>query len=113
MSAAAGLYELTPAKRACLRRCRERIGDDDAPAVLAGLHYGHHCAGCCAGLMLFLFAVGVMNVYWMMVVSLLVFVQKVQSVVLKTVTPAALALIRLGIWIAVAPSSAPLPTLPM
>ena len=74
--AAAGVYQLTPLKRACLRHCRtplhfvmHRWRPGAAGAVAMGLEHGAWCVGCCLGLMLALFAVGVMSVAWMALVA--------------------------------------------
>jgi predicted metal-binding membrane protein len=66
----AGIYQLTPWKDWCLRRCRSPIGalmyylgfKGRSRDVRVGLHHGATCAGCCWGLMIVLIAVGVMNV---------------------------------------------------
>jgi predicted metal-binding membrane protein len=62
-------YELTPAKRAALRRCRR-------PAR-SGFAHGADCVVCCAGLMLVLAGVGLMSVAWMVAVGVVILVQKV------------------------------------
>jgi predicted metal-binding membrane protein len=68
---AAGLYQLTPLKQACLRRCRSpraflavhwRPGA--AGAMRLGLVHGAYCVGCCWFLMALLFVGGVMNPFW-------------------------------------------------
>jgi predicted metal-binding membrane protein len=71
--AGAGLYELTPLKRACLRRCRANAYR--GTTLARGARYGVDCLGCCAGMMLALFALDPMNIVWMLAVSALVFVQ--------------------------------------
>jgi predicted metal-binding integral membrane protein DUF2182 len=60
-SSTAGLYELTPLKRNCRRRCRER--------VRSGFEFGLYCVGSSAGLMVMLVALGVMSVTLMAVVA--------------------------------------------
>jgi predicted metal-binding membrane protein len=77
--AAAGIYQLTPIKNACLKHCRspaeflvEHRRAGLAGAMLTGGHHGLYCVGCCAVLMLLLFTAGVMNLIW--VASLAVFV---------------------------------------
>ena len=62
-------YELTPVKRAALRRCRR-------PAH-SGLAHGVDCVVCCAGLMLVLAGVGLMSIAWMAAVGVVILVQKV------------------------------------
>jgi len=108
---AAGIYELTPLKRACLHRCRTRAARNGAFGD--GLRYGVDCVGCSAGLMLVLFAVGVMSLFWMAIVAALVFVQKVPAGGTRLVAPVAVLLLGLGFWIALAPASVPALTLPM
>jgi predicted metal-binding membrane protein len=51
LTVAAGLYELTPLKRACRLRCRQ--------SVRSGSRFGLYCIGSSIGLMLVLLAVGV------------------------------------------------------
>jgi len=81
--------------------------------VPAGLRYAANCVGCSAGLMLLLFAVGVMSLFWMALVTVLVFLQKVPRGGTRLVAPVAVLLIGLGFWIALAPGSVPGLTLPM
>jgi predicted metal-binding membrane protein len=80
---AAGLYQLSPLKRNCLRRCcssKNLIGDDQkrspSVAVRAGLVYGVSCLGCCWALMCVLFVVGVMNIFWIAAIAVLVLAEK-------------------------------------
>ena len=78
--AAAGLYQLTPLKSVCLRHCRSPLHfvlhgwrDGRAGAVRMGATHGLYCVGCCWGLMLALFALGVMSLFWMAVVAAVIF----------------------------------------
>ena len=80
---AAGLYQLTPIKQACLRHCRHPITflaahwrRGTAGAVLMGLEHGAYCVGCCWFLMGLLFVGGVMNLYWIAGLALLVLLEK-------------------------------------
>ena len=82
--AAAGIYQFTPLKRACLKQCRAPVNFLTGhwhPGVtgcfLLGAHHGIYCVGCCWLLMLLLFVGGVMNVLWIAVLSLIVFVEKI------------------------------------
>jgi predicted metal-binding membrane protein len=111
---AAGLYQLTPLKRVCLRHCRSplhfllaRWRPGRLGAVRMGAQHGLYCAGCCWALMLVLFAVGVMSVFWMAVVTAVVFVEKVLPGGERLPRAVAIALVALGLWIAVAPASVP------
>ncbi|MGE0028402.1 MAG: DUF2182 domain-containing protein [Thermoleophilia bacterium] len=111
--AAAGLYQLTPLKRACLRHCRtplhfvmHRWRPGGAGAVAMGVEHGAWCVGCCAGLMLVLFAVGVMSLWWMAVVAAVIFAEKVLPSGERLTVPVAVCLLALGAVIAVAPGRA-------
>jgi predicted metal-binding membrane protein len=81
---AAGLYQLTPYKNACLRRCRspvEFLSRHWRPgawgAFMMGLEHGAFCLGCCWILMVLLFVGGVMNLLWVATITLFVLVEKV------------------------------------
>ena len=105
MIVAAGLYELTPLKRRSLRRCRRLR--DDAGALRSGLEHGVDCVGCSGGLMLVLFAVGVMSLFWMAVVAAVIFAEKVLPRGAGLTRAVALGLVLLGLWVAMAPASVP------
>jgi predicted metal-binding membrane protein len=79
--AVAGVYQLTPLKGACLKRCRtpadflvRRYGRSP---LLLGLEHGLWCAGCCWALMLILVAVGSMSLAWAAGIAAVVLVEKV------------------------------------
>ena len=103
--AAAGIYELTSLKQLALRRCRSPHAD--GPALRSGLAEGLYCVGSSGGLMAVLFAVGVMNVLWMVVVAAVIFAEKVLPQGLRLTRPLAIALLALGIWVASSPSTVP------
>ena len=110
--AAAGIYELTPAKEHCLRRCRGPLECVDPNGgrlgpFRIGLAHGVYCVGCCFGLMVVLFALGVMSVLWMAVIAGVIFAEKVLPHGLRLPRAVAPALVLLGIWMAVWPSSVP------
>ncbi len=96
---AAGVYEFTPLKQQCRRRCRER--------VRSGFEFGGYCVGSSIGLMLMLVALSVMSVIWMSVVAVVVLGQKVLPARAAIDVPLALAIVGLGILILIAPSSVP------
>jgi len=80
---AAGVYQLTPLKRACLAHCRSPLGflighwrDGVGGAFEMGIRHGAYCVGCCWALMCVLFAVGVMNLLWVAALTLFVFAEK-------------------------------------
>jgi predicted metal-binding membrane protein len=77
---AAGLYQLTPLKAACLHRCRTpadflilRWGRDP---LRLGLEHGIWCAGCCWALMVVLVAAGSMGLGWVTALAALVLAEK-------------------------------------
>lgn len=83
MFLAAGMYQLTPLKRACLRHCQNpfqfvthhwRTGT--AGAFRMGLEHGFFCLGCCWFLMVLLFVGGIMNLYWIAGLALFVLLEK-------------------------------------
>ena len=80
---AAGLYQVSPIKSACLRQCRSpaqflsrhwRAGTYGA--LLLGLRHGAYCLGCCWMLMALLFVGGVMNLLWIAGLTALVAAEK-------------------------------------
>jgi predicted metal-binding membrane protein len=112
--AAAGIYELTPLKRVCLRHCRGPLHfilgawrPGATGAVSMGIEHGLFCVGCCWGLMLALFALGVMSVTWMVVIGALIFAEKVLPAGEWFARVVAVVLVASGIWIAVSPSTFP------
>jgi predicted metal-binding membrane protein len=90
---AAGIYELTPFKRECRRRCRAH--------VRSGFEFGLYCLGSSVGLMALLLAFGAMNVAWMSVVAAVVLTQKLTPPHVSIDLPFALALVALGIVVAI------------
>ena len=80
---AAGIYQMTPLKHACLRHCRSPIQflghrwrRGTTGAVLMGLEHGSFCLGCCWVLMGILFYGGVMNLLWIGGLALYVLAEK-------------------------------------
>ena len=79
----AGVYQFTALKRACVTRCQRPF-----PFFFAnwrtttrgvfglGARQGIHCLGCCWAAMLAMFAVGVMNVVWMVALGLVMTLEK-------------------------------------
>ena len=81
--AAAGIYQLSPLKQACLGSCRSPLGfllaywrDGSGGALRMGVRHGAVCLGCCWALMALLFAVGTMNLVWVAGLGGLVLVEK-------------------------------------
>ena len=81
---AAGIFQWTPLKQACLRHCRSPLGFLTAEwrqgrrgALLMGLKHGAFCVGCCWVLMALLFVAGVMNLLWVAAITAFVLIEKV------------------------------------
>jgi len=77
----AGVYQLTPLKTACLRRCRSAADFlmqrwRHGPLRL-GAEHGLYCVGCCIGLMAVLVLAAAMSLAWAVALAALVFVEKV------------------------------------
>jgi predicted metal-binding membrane protein len=112
--AAAGVYQLTPLKRVCLLHCRTPLHfvlhgwkDGWSGALKMGFAHGGYCVGCCWGLMLILFALGVMSLFWMVVVAAIIFAEKVTPFGARLSRVLAVTFVLFGIWVAVAPGSVP------
>lgn len=101
MIGAAGLYQLTPAKDACLRRCRDRLRilrDRRRDALGIGIEHGGFCVGSSWALMAALFALGVMSVAWMAVVAALIAGERL----LPRPAPLVVALVLVGLAVSIA-----------
>ena len=107
----AGLYELSPLKRACLAHCQAPLvflqmhGGFQRSARGAfgfGAHHGLYCIGCCWALMALLFVGGVMNILWIAALTILVLAQKIAPFGRMLSTIAGLALIGAGAWLMLA-----------
>ena len=99
----AGLFQFTPWKRSCLRRCRTPLGflmaesrEGAGGAVIMGLRHGAYCVGCCWALMAVLFAVGTMHLVWMAVIAAFILAEKVTPRALHVRYGAATALVAWG-----------------
>jgi predicted metal-binding membrane protein len=96
---AAGLYELTPAKRRCRRWRREGTG--------SGFEYGLHCLGSSAGLVLALVALGPMSLTWMTVVAVVALQQELWPQRPAIDVPVGLLVVAFGTVTALVPGSLP------
>lgn len=80
----AGIYQLTPFKRTCLESCRSPaafIAQHWRRGVQGGFHiglrHGLYCLGCCWALMTLLFVGGVMNLWWIVALTVFVLLEKI------------------------------------
>jgi predicted metal-binding membrane protein len=117
--AVAAVYEFTPMKYACLRRCRGPLGflvtewrDGRAGALRMGFVHGAWCIGCCWALMAGLFALGAMSVPWMIVIAVLIAVEKLLPWRAVATASVAALLAALAIGVAAAPAHVPGLTVP-
>lgn len=106
---AAGLYQWLPVKDACLEKCRFplqfflfRWRPGAVGALRMGAEHGLFCVGCCWALMLVLFAVGVMNLFWVALLAAFVLVEKLMPAGWWIARLAGIGLVVLGAGIIVA-----------
>jgi predicted metal-binding membrane protein len=102
----AGGYQFTPLKYRCLDKCRSPLSfvlgywrgeHDRRNAFRLGAHHGLFCVGCCWALMLLMFAVGVGNIAWMLVLGAVMAVEKNVSWGRRISAPVGLVLILGGV----------------
>jgi len=115
----AAAYQLTPAKDACLRRCRGPLDflltqwrEGPWGALRMGVVHGAWCVGCCWALMASLFALGVMSLTWMIAIAALIAVEKLLPRKVLANGSVAGVLLVLGLAVLVAPGKVPGLTIP-
>ncbi len=81
---AAGAYQWTPWKRACLTHCRSPLNflmsewhSGALGALRMGFSHGVYCVGCCWALMAVLFVAGIMNLLWVAAIAAFVLIEKI------------------------------------
>lgn len=81
---AAGIFQQTSLKNACLKHCRTPLSflledwrEGAWGAFTMGLEHGSYCTVCCWALMVLMFVAGVMNVFWMALIAAFILVEKV------------------------------------
>jgi predicted metal-binding membrane protein len=82
----AGAYQFSALKAKCLSYCRTPLGyilshwrAGYRGALRMGLHHGLYCIGCCWALMAIMFVVGIMNLAWMALLALFMFIEKASA----------------------------------
>lgn len=97
----AGVFQWTPWKRTCLEHCHTPFAflmahwrDGYLGAFQMGLHHGIYCLGCCWAVMCLLFVTGVMNLPWVLGLSLFVLIEKLLP---GTARPAGMVMVLTGI----------------
>ncbi len=109
---AAGGYQFSSLKHACLTRCQRPFPfffanwtDETTGVFRLGLRQGLYCLGCCWAMMLVMFAVGVMNVAWMAGLGVIMGMEKL-STTPRFSRAVGVALVAIGVAFIVAGSSA-------
>jgi predicted metal-binding membrane protein len=104
---AAGIYQLTPLKNACLHQCQSpfnlimEIAAFPGRALRVGLRYGLYCVGCCWALMGLLLVGGVMNLPWIMIIAAYVAIEKILPKTKFLSQIVGVTLCCAGLWIAI------------
>jgi len=111
---AAGIYQWTPIKNACLAQCQSPFrflmshgGFSSTPlgCIRLGFFHGSYCVGCCWILMALLFVVGVMNVLWIALLALLVLLEKLTPWGRWIARTAGAVCIVAGAWMLLSPAA--------
>ena len=104
----AGLFQFSPLKRQCLTHCRgtlefimTRWREGSLGAFRMGLEHGTFCTGCCWALMALLFVAGVMNILWVLALTLLVCLEKILPARLRVSFLTGLVLAGWGLFVLV------------
>ena len=112
--AAAGVYQLTPLKDACLKHCRSPLDfvllhwrTGRTGAVRMGVSHGAYCLGCCWGIMAVLFVVGLMNLGLMAILSAIIILEKLAPRGVAIGRAVGIGLVALGIIMVAAPKLVP------
>jgi predicted metal-binding membrane protein len=101
----AGVYQLTPAKSACLRHCQSPLGflmsnwsDGAKGAARMGLRHGLYCLGCCWAAMGVLFVVGVMNLAWVGLLTAFILLERFGRAGILAARVGGIAMVVAGAW---------------
>ena len=110
MLVVAGLYQLTPFKRACLQACHSPAAflvthwqTGRAGAFRVGLRHGWYCLGCCWALMLLLFAGGVMTLAVIVGLTVFLLVEKLMPPTFQGGRFSGVVLLVAGVYMLLAP----------
>jgi predicted metal-binding membrane protein len=111
---AAGLYQLSPLKHACLAKCRTPLQfvlgswrEGYGGAFRMGLEHGAYCLGCCWLLFVILFPLGMANVAAMALITLLIFAEKALPMGRSVGRAAAVVLLAYGLLVVLMPELLP------
>ena len=102
----AGVYQFTPFKRTCLDGCRSPVEfltrhwrRGIGGGFRLGLLHGLYCVGCCWALMLLLFVGGVMNLWWIIALTIFVLVEKLAPFGVQGGRLSGKLAFALGLWV--------------
>jgi len=100
---AAGIYQLTPFKDICLKHCQSPVlfmathyQKGMRGAFQLGISHGAYCLGCCWLLMGLLFVGGVMNLIWILAISMFVLLEKLLPPQIRSTRITSLIMIAAG-----------------
>ena len=103
----AGVFQYTKLKQTCLENCRTPLAfltqnwrEGTRGAFMMGAHHGAYCLGCCWMLMALLFGLGVMNIAWVAVLTVVVLAEKLLPHGAYISRALGAVLIIWGIWMA-------------
>ncbi len=104
---AAGVFQWTPFRDACMSKCRSPLGflmaewrEGRLGALIMGLKHGLNCVGCCWLLMLLSFVLGIMNMAWMAILTVFMLVEKAYPGSQWVSRASGLILVAWGLWVA-------------
>jgi predicted metal-binding membrane protein len=106
---AAGIFQWTPLKNVCLTHCRSPLQflmsdwrEGKLGALVMGLKHGAYCTGCCWILMALLFVAGVMNIWWIAILTVFVLAEKILPKGLFIGRATGVLLAMWGLWLILA-----------
>jgi predicted metal-binding membrane protein len=109
----AGVFQLSPLKEVCLRKCRSPLGfllghwrPGWRGSLRMGLAHAAYCLGCCWALMVVLVAAGAMGLVWVLLVSAVVAAEKLVPQGARIARAAGVILIVAGLAVAAWPALA-------
>jgi predicted metal-binding membrane protein len=113
MLVVAGIFQLSPLKHVCLRRCRSPLGfflghwrGGWRGSLAIGWAHAAYCLGCCWALMVVLVGAGAMGLAWVLLIAAVVASEKLLPRGERIAVITGLALVLLGLAVAVRPELA-------
>jgi predicted metal-binding membrane protein len=113
MLVVAGIFQLSPLKHVCLRRCRSPLGlflghwrAGWRGGVAVGWAHAAYCLGCCWVLMVVLVVAGAMGLAWVLLIAAVVAAEKLLPAGERIAVVTGIVLVLLGLAVAVRPELA-------